>query len=309
MFPAKILLFGEYTILLNSFAFALPYDRLKGDWSYINDNPDFNPEKAIHSNQNLKDFLKYFKLMAQKQNINCFLDINKFEKDIENGLYFKSDIPIGCGLGSSGTLVAAIYKSYGKNRIANNYISELRNCLAQLESYFHGTSSGIDPLVSYLNLPVLVKTDKKPERLIFPVEKLLRDYGVFLVYSQANGKTSQLVNYFNNRYKSDIEYYSIINKQYIPLNNECVTTLAELNDTKKFFSIIPAFVGLQLILFKEMIPQNFIPFINYGLENSRFYLKLCGSGGGGYYIGFTQSLKETQSYFKEKGYYILSFTI
>ena len=37
--------------------------------------------------------------------------------DIKRGLFFKSSIPIGYGLGSSGALVSAVYNQYFFNKI------------------------------------------------------------------------------------------------------------------------------------------------------------------------------------------------
>ena len=38
-----------------------------------------------------------------------------------------------------------------------------------------------------------------------------------------------------------------------------------------------------------MIPQHFHELWKKGLETNDYYLKLCGSGGGGYILGFTQN--------------------
>ena len=43
-----------------------------------------------------------------------------------------------------------------------------------------------------------------------------------------------------------------------------------------------------------MIPSDFHPLWKKGLETNTYYLKLCGSGGGGYMLGFTQDLKSAQ---------------
>ena len=35
---------------------------------------------------------------------------------------------------------------------------KLKTIFSKLESYYHGTSSGLDPLICYLNLPILIKS-------------------------------------------------------------------------------------------------------------------------------------------------------
>ena len=91
------------------------------------------------------------------------LDIARLIRDIEQGLYFRSSIPKGYGLGSSGALCAAIYDEYGedKNKIIRKTGSEelldVKKALASMESWFHGTSSGIDPLCIYFNKPLIIE--------------------------------------------------------------------------------------------------------------------------------------------------------
>jgi mevalonate kinase len=36
-----------------------------------------------------------------------------------------------------------------------------------------------------------------------------------------------------------------------------------------------------------------------GLDTNAYYLKLCGSGGGGYMLGFTQDLAKAKSVLKD----------
>jgi mevalonate kinase len=43
-----------------------------------------------------------------------------------------------------------------------------------------------------------------------------------------------------------------------------------------------------------MISPDFMEMWQYGLESDDFYLKLCGSGGGGFLLGMTHSLNRTK---------------
>ena len=42
-----------------------------------------------------------------------------------------------------------------------------------------------------------------------------------------------------------------------------------------------------------MIPSDFIEIWKKGIETNAYFLKLCGSGGGGYILGFTQDFNKT----------------
>ena len=306
MYPSKILLFGEYSILLNSYALAMPYGKFQGDWAFMNDVVGYNPLEAHDSNRNLRVFLKHFKLIEKNQSLNYHLDITRFDKDIENGIYFKSNIPIGYGFGSSGALVAAIFDRYVNDQIQSRDDFRLKKSLAFLESFYHCTSSGIDPLVCYLNSPVLVKSNNEFEKLDLSIDKVLQKNGLFLVDSGQKGKTSELVSYFNQKCNSDIDYLNSIKNRYIPLNNECIKEIIGQNDSKHFFSLIHELSSLQLLLFEKMIPRNFVPLMNYGIENDLFFLKLCGSGGG-FFLGFSKNLVKTKEYFDKEGHEILIF--
>ena len=46
--------------------------------------------------------------------------------------------------------------------------------------------------------------------------------------------------------------------------------------------------------FKPMIPAKFHDLWKTGLETNDYYLKLCGSGGGGYMLGFTEDIDKAQ---------------
>ena len=44
-----------------------------------------------------------------------------------------------------------------------------------------------------------------------------------------------------------------------------------------------------------MIPARFHDLWKKGLDTNAYYLKLCGSGGGGYILGFTQDLPKAKA--------------
>ena len=57
--------------------------------------------------------------------------------------------------------------------------------------------------------------------------------------------------------------------------------------------------------FQEMIPSNFKKLWTDGIENKDYYLKLCGSGGGGFLIGFTRDIDTIDQYFPKKNFEVL----
>lgn len=287
MYPSKILLFGEYTILLGSHALAIPYSRFSGEW-------DFASESST-SNSELKKFLGYLKSLQE-----CPLNLNLLEEELAKGLYFKSSIPQASGLGSSGALVAAIFKRYS---IVEGELSikELKRNFVLLESFFHGSSSGIDPLVSYLKTPILIKSKDEIEQAEMPTGEI-KKLGLFLVDTGKSGKTSNLVAYFRHKCNTDAEYLKLLQERYIPINNECIKAIIKPSSNSHFFETLKEISHLQISIFDKMILSEFVPHIEYGLVNELFWMKLCGSGGGGFYLGFSEEVEKAKEYFEKNGY-------
>lgn len=48
-----------------------------------------------------------------------------------------------------------------------------------------------------------------------------------------------------------------------------------------------------------MIPKQFHQIWKEGIESGAYYLKLCGSGGGGYILGFTQDIDKAKKILKD----------
>ena len=48
-----------------------------------------------------------------------------------------------------------------------------------------------------------------------------------------------------------------------------------------------------------MIPQNFHKIWKTGIESNDYFLKLCGSGGGGYILGFSEDFEKAKSVLKD----------
>ena len=47
--------------------------------------------------------------------------------------------------------------------------------------------------------------------------------------------------------------------------------------------------------FQPMIPKLFRKLWKEGIDSNSYYLKLCGSGGGGYILGFTKDFEKAQT--------------
>jgi len=195
LFYSKILLFGEYGIIKNSKGLSIPYNFFKGGFKL----GDLNNQEVKKSNNNLRLFKDF---ISKLDNTIVAFDLNKMDNDLNMGMYFDSTIPQGYGVGSSGALVAAIYDRYAQNKITvlENLTKEkilvLKHIFSEMESYFHGKSSGLDPLNSYLSLPILMHSKNKVETTWIPSQFYNGKGAVFLLDSGESSDTAPMVEIF-----------------------------------------------------------------------------------------------------------------
>jgi len=295
LFHSKILLFGEYSLMLGSMALSIPFKKFNGRFVY---NPDFKiPDIDIKSNFQIDDYLNYLEAISSNNNSDFLLDVPSLRDDIKKGFVFKSNIPISYGLGSSGALVAAIYSKYGNPQVQDfnntDQIKQLKGFLSQLESYFHGKSSGLDPLLSYLDHPLLIDENGEIELVNLPKWQKYEPGTFFLVDSKTSSETQPLVDLFVKKCE-DNQFNSEIRAVYIPTVNACIRAYLQM-DLPVFQKNLIKLSEFQIKYFQEMIPEQIKPLWKAGLDSEKYTLKLCGSGGGGMILGFGQDFKVVQS--------------
>ncbi|MBP6040475.1 MAG: mevalonate kinase [Flavobacterium sp.] len=299
LFYSKILLFGEYGIIQDSKGLSIPYNFYNGALK-----TDQNPsEEAISSNGHLKRFVAHLKNLAVEQPSLVQFDLVTLEQDVENGMYFDSSIPQGYGVGSSGALVAAIYDKYAQNKITvlenltREKLLELKTIFSQMESFFHGKSSGLDPLNSYLSIPILINSKDNIEATGIPTQSLDGKGAVFLIDSGIVGETAPMVNIFMENLK-DQGFRNMLKTQFVKYTDSCVENFLG-GDMKSLFANTKKLSKVVLSHFKPMIPEEFHAIWQKGIDTNDYYLKLCGSGGGGYILGFTEDLERAKASLKD----------
>lgn len=304
IFYAKILLFGEYSIMCGSMALTIPYTHYKGEFSFINEDKYTDYEFAVRSNQQLGEFIRFLIKLKEHGKLPCNLNLDQFQKDLEEGLYFESTIPQGFGVGSSGAIVAAIYQKYGENiikhdsELTSDRLIQLKNIFSQIEEFFHGVSSGMDPLNCYIRKPLLIKSKEE----IIPVgipREFSKNGGIFLINTQKTGKTEPLVNWFFEQCKMD-GFMSFVNDTMTKTTNNCIENLIEGN-INDFFTNLRNLSEYTLDKLTRMIPEEYHKMWKYGIESGLYNLKLCGSGGGGFILGFSEYLEKSRDYFRSQG--------
>lgn len=294
LFYSKILLFGEYGIIKDSKGLSIPYNFYNGALKTETELSEENRK----SNESLKNFVAYLKnLVAENPQLVNF-DFKSLESDVAKGMYFDSSIPQGYGVGSSGALVAAVYDKYALDKITvlenltKEKLLQLKVIFSEMESFFHGKSSGLDPLNSYLSIPILINSKDNIEATGIPTQSTTGKGAVFLLDSGIVGETAPMVSIFMEKLKEQ-GFRRMLKNQFIKYTDACVENFLK-GDVKSLFSNTKKLSKVVLENFKPMIPEQFHELWKKGIETNDYYLKLCGSGGGGYILGFTQDLEKAQ---------------
>jgi mevalonate kinase len=299
LFYSKILLFGEYGIIKDSKGLSIPYNFYNGALK-VDQNPT---EESIKSNASLRRFVTYLEQLQKDQSELVTFNLEVLKTDVERGMYFDSSIPQGYGVGSSGALVAAIYDKYANNKITvlenltREKLLQLKNIFSQMESFFHGKSSGLDPLNSYLSIPILINSKDNIEATGIPNQSFDGKGAVFLLDSGIVGETAPMVNIFMENLK-DQGFRKMLKTQFVKYTDACVENFLG-GDMKSLFANTKKLSKVVLSNFKPMIPEEFHGIWQQGIDTNDYYLKLCGSGGGGYILGFTEDLEKAKKSLKD----------
>ena len=290
LFYAKILLFGEYGIIKDSKGLAIPYNHYQGALKISEENT----EEGQKSNANLKKLYTY---LSELNSDLVQFDLENFKKDVASGMYFDSSIPQGYGVGSSGALVASVYDKYALDKITvlenltKDKLLRLKQIFSLMESFFHGKSSGLDPLNSYLSLPILIKSTTNVEPTGIPYQKDGKA-AVFLLDSKIIGETEPMVNIFMNKMKNE-GFRKMFSEEFATHTDSCIEDFLQ-GDVKSLFSNMKSLSKVVLENFKPMIPSAFHKLWKQGIDSNDYYLKLCGSGGGGYILGFAKDFDKVK---------------
>ena len=295
-YNGKLILFGEYSMIFGSEALLTPYYSVFGEWSSVINRPS---ETALESNANIRKFYDYL------CNDDTFkiLDLRRLGMELDAGLFFDSNIPLGYGVGSSGALVAAIFDRY--KLIEINETSKLKDFLAKMECYFHGSSSGMDPLQCYFGKPFILRqrtTDNGQQLSILDDDFMSENIHIFLIDTKIKSPTAPLVEHFKEL-REDSSYLDKFDNEYVPLVSKCIKSMTDKKDDE-FFNYLLQLSKLQLELLTHTIPEETRDFFLTDIKEDGFQVKLCGAGGGGFLLGFTKNIEKTNNYWQNTEYHI-----
>ena len=282
---SKVILFGEYSMIFDATALMIPLKRFSAQWQFPQSR---NLASSLPSNQSLKQFCKY---LFENQELSNLFDFQSFNKDLNEGLFLASNVPSGYGLGSSGTLVAAVYDRYAIQK-TDDYL-QLKTFFGLMESHFHGSSSGIDPLQCYLGQPFKI-TPEGVQLLSDGFQK--KDIHICLIDTKIKSNTKPLVNHFKEQ-RENPDFLNRFQTEYLPCVKTCIDTMIA-GDKELFFNSLKQLTQGQLQFLRPMITDNTLDLFTTDFDFN-FGVKISGSGGGGYVLGFTDDVEKASELLKD----------
>lgn len=244
---------------------AIPYAKYGGRW--IRNKPSKRPD--------LTDYFAYLREISAKLIAPLELGILDELKDQWN---YESNIPIGMGLGSSASLAASVYQ------IAANpaplSLTEKKADLGLIESFFHGKSSGFDPLVSFENKCILQSNNG----IQIQNEIGQPPFSIYLIYTTIKRDAHKLIDQFrtqcdNTRFSDHME----------KLASAASAMVDSVIQKKWKISYLHDISALQYEYMDFLIPPEIKEIWKNTLNDPDHHLKLCGAGGGGCYLLFSSS--------------------
>ena len=282
---SKVILFGEYSMIFDATALMIPLTRFSAQWRFAS---HLDASGGAASNSSLQCFADYLSTVNELKNT---IDLLRLNHELYDGLFLSSNVPSGYGLGSSGTLVAAVYDGYAKQNTDDLF--QLKALFGKMEIYFHGSSSGIDPLQCYLGKPFKI-TQKGVDLL--SDDFLKKDIRICLIDTKIKSNTKPLVDHFKLKRK-DVGFLSRFQNEYVPYVTACIDSMIQ-GDTSLFFSSLKKLTKGQLAFLRPMITDNTLDLFTTDFDFN-FSVKISGSGGGGYVLGFTDDVQRASGLLKD----------
>lgn len=267
-YPAKILLFGEHTVLRGGKGLAVPYPQRSLRW--VKDRPD----------ERLLSFCDYLRVAIDPK----LFDAGALEDQLLADWRLVGDIPTGYGLGSSGAVCAAIWSRFATSKGFGLRGEALRQVLARMEQHFHGSSSGTDPLICYLNQPLTLGGGSPPRTVDLPNNWYNR---FFLVDTGQTREAAHYIKTFTSRYDQDSAFASQVDAGWRSPADACIEAVlaGEEERLRRHFT---ALSNYQLEAFPDFIPTNYRTL----WKSDSYLLKLCGAGGGGMLLGYLMDVEK-----------------
>lgn len=275
------MLVGEYGVIAGGSALTIPFPKFNARIRLKDDIPPGKLDEAERSGQYLEKIFLFISALPENT-FHAQPDLGQFSANLQK-YWLDMNIPTGYGIGSSGAVSAAIYDIFFSG-VTHMTLEQKRNDLAAIESYFHGKSSGVDPLTCHARTPLYFQCNGKISMVELKPSQIPGGYRFFLLDSGERFETGPLVKYFLDQMKIS-GFAAAIRNEYLILNQRLIETLLSERQADAGM-LLRAISDFQFTHFRKMIPASMIDYWIEGQISNEFYLKLNGSGGG-FMLGIT----------------------
>nr|WP_262912749.1 hypothetical protein [Membranihabitans marinus] len=205
------------------------------------------------------------------------------KEDLDRGWGLESNIPMGCGLGSSAAVVAAVMDRYGLPKFFKATTAEVQALGKHMESFMHGKSSGVDILPIFYNCPIVVQ-DREVN--LYPHSLPAIEHWQFeLIDTGLTRNANRWINHFQEKLQSDSSFDRGL-QRLTSLNNSIIQRVVGGYE-KRLNNDLHHFSELQFKLFRDWIPNTMTNLWENELHRSGSIIKMLGAGGGGYFLKIT----------------------
>lgn len=281
--PGKTILFGEHAVVYGYPAIAVPLDSIQ-----LNIKISARPvdSDSIIMNNEKGEILVLGDLKPDhtyKTAINSILDTLKINKlpALQIGIY--STIPIASGLGSSAAFAVCLTRAISGFlgfKLTDDQVNEIAY---KIETFQHGTPSGIDNTVVTYNIPVLFKKGFPPSFLEIkkPLTLVIADTGLRSITKETVSEVR----------KSKESNPDVFNKLLEDIGNiaDCARKNLKEGDLKsigKLMSENHTFLKQLGVSCQEL--DNLV---EIAVSHGALGAKLCGSGKGGNIVAIVDEIR------------------
>ena len=155
---AKAILIGEHFVLYDSPSIALPLLELR---LTVRIQKVERGHLSVFDRNTLLDQPEVYELVSKALSL---MGVTERSWDVR----IISDIPLGCGLGSSAALSVALIRELGRMLGEDIPLKRLNSLAFELEKVSHGSPSGLDNSVISAESPVWFEMGSEPELLSLP---------------------------------------------------------------------------------------------------------------------------------------------
>jgi len=297
--PAKVILSGEHSVVYGHPALVTSID--KRLYFSLSEKDFFNKKKEEKSKKIVNLIEKTVVSYLEKNKIACHQ--KKYSFKIE------SEIPVGCGLGSSAGFSVAATACFLKFFTGKDFPKEEINKLAyQIETYFHQNPSGVDNTASCFGGLIFYRKEFEfLKNISFFNFKIPTTFPLYLIDSgKPKENTKEMVKEVSEKYKKNPSFFENVFFDIEKTTKKMVLAIKEGNKNLFQEAILDNEIFLEILGVVSSKTKKLLQKLSsFGVG------KITGAGGksrgSGFILFFAQKEKELISFLEKEKINFLKF--